>query len=525
MLMPELNGAITQPRQEGQLVKGLGPLDATMIVAGSMIGSGIFIVSADIARQVGSPALLIAAWLVTGLMTMMAALCYAELAAAMPKAGGEYVFLRESFGSMWGFLYGWTMLLVIQTATIAAVAIAFANFTGVLFPRVSASAWIWKPGTLGPYKMWFGILGPYSPGLNTQNLLAILSLIFLTWINTRGLRLGAKVQNIFTLAKIAALGALILLGFAFGTRAVRADNFGHFWRDADLFGMHAYAVGQQTVWVHTLTLVGLAMVGALFSSSAWTNVTFTAAEVRNPKRNLPLSLVLGAGMVTLLYALANFAYLQVLPLVGTATGGSPLERGIQFAAGDRVGTATAEAILGPAGAVVMAIAVMISTFGCNNGLILSGARVYYAMARDGLFFRQVSTVNRQNAPSAALWVQCVWACALCLSGTYRQLLDFVVFAVVMFYILTVAGLFVLRIRRPNMERPYRVFGYPVLPGIYLLLALFIEVQLLRYKPQYTWPGLLIVASGIPIYALWRMRQPQAASLVTRESAETNPGPA
>jgi len=522
--MPDGTDTAKLASRASDLVKGLGPLDATMIVAGSMIGSGIFIVSADIARQVKSPALLIAAWLLTGLMTMMAALCYAELAAAMPKAGGEYVFLRESFGSMWGFLYGWTMLLVIQTATIAAVAIAFANFTGVLFPRISASAWIWKPGTFGPYKMWFGVLGPYSPGLNTQNLLAILSLSFLTWINTRGLRLGARVQNIFTLVKIAALAGLIFLGLAFGTRGVRSDNFSHFWRNADLFGVHPYPVGQQTVWVNTLTLVGLAMVGALFSSSAWTNVTFTAAEVRNPKRNLPLSLVVGAGLVTLLYVLANFAYLQVLPLQGTATGGSTLGRGIQFAAGDRVGTATAEAILGPAGAVVMAIAVMISTFGCNNGLILSGARVYYAMARDGLFFRRIGTVNRQHAPSAALWVQCVWACALCLSGTYRQLLDFVVFAVVMFYILTVAGLFVLRIRRPDMERPYRVYGYPVLPGVYLLLALFIEVQLLRYKPQYTWPGLLIVSSGIPIYLLWRARQPQAHSLEgTRERAESNTG--
>jgi len=522
--MPDGNGTPKLASQGGELVKSLGPLDATMIVAGSMIGSGIFIVSADIARQVNSTGLLIVAWLVTGLMTMMAALCYAELAAAMPRAGGEYIFLRESFGSMAGFLYGWTMLLVIQTATIAAVAIAFANFTGVLFSRVSASAWIWKPGTLGPYKMWFGVLGPYSAGLNTQNLLAILSVVLLTGINTRGVQLGARVQNVFTFAKIAALGGLILLGFAFGSRGVRADNFGHFWRNAHLFASHQYATGQQTVWVNTLTLIGLAMVGALFSSSAWTNVTFTAAEVRNPSRNLPLSLVVGAGMVTLLYVLANFAYLQVLPLLGTATGRSTLERGIQFAAGDRVGTATAEAILGPVGAVLIAIAVMISTFGCNNGLILGGARVYYAMARDGLFFRKVSTVNRQNAPSSALWIQCIWACTLCLSGTYRQLLDFVVFAVVLFYILTVAGLFVLRIRRPDMERPYRVFGYPVLPGIYLLLAGFIEVQLLRYKPQYTWPGLLIVSSGVPIYALWRARRPEANSVVgTHQSTESNTG--
>lgn len=507
-----------------ELVKGLGPLDATMIVAGSMIGSGIFIVPADIARQVDSAGLLVVVWMATGLMTMMAALCYAELAASMPKAGGEYIFLQDSFGPMWGFLYGWTMLLVIQTATIAAVAIAFANFTGALWPRVSSSAWIWRLATLGPYKMWSGVLGPYNVGLNTQNLLAILSLVLLTWTNTRGVRLGAKVQNIFTFVKLATLGALIFLGFVFGTHAVRADNFGHFWRNADFFAIHAYAAGQQTVGVHTLTLVGLAMVGALFSSSAWTNVTFTAAEVRDPGRNLPLSLVVGAGTVTLLYVLANFAYLQVLPLHGTAVAGPTLERGIQFAAGDRVGTATAEAVLGPSGTVIMALAVMVSTFGCNNGLVLAGARVYYAMARDGLFFRKVGVLNRRNAPATALWVQCLWACVLCLSGTYRQLLDFVVFAVVMFYILTVAGLFVLRIRRPDMERPYRVFGYPVVPALYLLLASFIEVQLLRYRPQYTWPGLLIVLSGIPVYALWRALRPQPDSMRRMpENTESNTG--
>lgn len=515
---------VSAPTAGSGLVKSLGPLDATMIVAGSMIGSGIFIVSADIARQVGSPGLLIVVWLMTGLMTMMAALCYAELAAAMPKAGGEYIFLRESFGPMCGFLYGWALLLVIQTATIAAVAIAFANFTGVLLPWFSASAWIWKLGTMGPYKMWFGVLGSYNVGLNTQNLLAICSLVLLTWINTHGPRLGAMVQNIFTFAKIAALGGLTLLGFAFATQAARDANFTDFWRDANFLGRHAYQAGPQIVWVDALTLIGLAMVGALFSSSAWTNVTFTAAEVRNPSRNLPLSLAVGAGMVTLLYVLANFAYLQVLPLAGTPSGGSTLERGMQFAEQDRVGTAVAEALIGPSGAVLMAIAVMISTFGANNGLILAGARVYYAMAKDGLFFKRVGTVNRHNAPGAALWVQCIWACALCLSGTYRQLLDFVVFAVVMFYILTVAGLFVLRLRRPEMERPYRVFGYPVLPGLYILLAMFLEVQLLRYKPQYTWPGLLIVLSGIPVYWLWRVLQPRADSVRgARERVEGDAG--
>ncbi len=491
---------------ESELIKGLGLLDASMIVAGSMIGSGIFIVSAGIARQVGSPALLLIVWLVSGLMTTMAALCYGELAAAMPLAGGEYIFLRESLGPLWGFLYGWATLLVIQTATIAAVAIAFANFTGVLFSSVSSSAWIWKLGTFGPYKIWFGALGPYNVGVNTLNLLAISSIVFLTWLNTRGLRIGAVVQNILTFAKIAALAGLTLLGFVFATQAARHSNFSDLWRNANFSGLHRFQAGQNTVWVSVLTLVGLAMVGALFSSSAWTNVTYIASEVRNPRRNLPLALALGSGIVTVLYVMANLAYLSVLPLAGNPEGASALARGLEFAAGDRVGTAVAEVIVGSSGAVLVAIAVMISTFGCNNGLILAGARVYYAMAKDGLFFKSVANVNRHNTPSVALCVQCIWACVLCLSGTYAQLLDFLVFAVVMFYILTILGLFRLRVRQPNMERPYRVLGYPVLPAMYLLLASLIEVQLLRYKPQYTWPGLILILSGVPAYCLWRKVQ-------------------
>jgi APA family basic amino acid/polyamine antiporter len=491
------------PAVDSELLKSLGLFDASMIVAGSMIGSGIFIVSAGIARQVGSPALLLVVWLVSGLMTAMAALCYGELAAAMPIAGGEYIFLRESLGPLSGFLYGWATLLVIQTATIAAVAIAFANFTGVMFPGLSSSAWIWKLGTFGPYKMAFGALGPYEVGLNTQNLLAISSIVFLTWMNTGGLRTGAWVQNIFTVAKIVALGGLTLLGFVFATHVARNSNFTDFWRNARFSELHSYPSGQGTVWVSVVTLVGLAMVGALFSSSAWTNVTYIASEVRNPKRNLPLALALGTGIVTVLYVLANLAYLNVLPFAGTPDGTATMARGLQFAAGDRVGTAVAEAIVGPSGAVLVAIAVMISTFGCNNGLILAGARVYYAMAKDGLFFQSVGSVNQHNAPALALWVQCLWACVLCLSGTYGQLLEFLVFAVVMFYILTILGLFILRFRRPDMQRPYRVLGYPVLPGIYLLLASFLEVQLLRYKPQYTWPGLLIILSGMPVYWLWQ----------------------
>jgi APA family basic amino acid/polyamine antiporter len=494
------------------LRKRLGPLDATMIVAGSMIGSGIFIVSAEIARQVNNAGLLVVVWLATGLMTTIAALCYGELAAAMPQAGGDYIFLRESLGPLWGFLYGWAMLLVIQTATIAAVAIAFANFSGVLFRWFSPDTWIWKLGTLGPYKFWFAVLGPYHVGLNTQNLLAIISLVFLTWLNTRGLRIGAVVQNVFTIAKIAALGGLTLLGFTFTSPAAQNANFAGFWRNISPFRLHPYQFGRQTVWVDTLTLIALAMVGALFSSTAWHSVTFTAAEVRNPGRNLPLSLVVGTGTVTVLYILANLAYLNVIPLVGTESGGSVLERGMQFAADDRVGTAVAEVMLGRGGAVLMAVAIMISTFGCNNGLVLAGARVYYAMARDGLFFRSAGTLNGHSTPSIALWVQCLWASVLCLSGTYRELLDFLVFTVLMFYILAISGLFLLRIRRPDMPRPYRVFGYPVLPGLYVSLASFMEIQLLRYKPQYTWPGVFIVLLGVPVYWLWRKFGPPLTTI-------------
>jgi APA family basic amino acid/polyamine antiporter len=489
--------------QEQELVKGLGLLDSTMIVVGSMIGSGIFIVSADIARQVPSPGLLLVVWIVSGLMTMICALSYGELAAAMPRAGGQYVYLRESLGPLWGFLYGWTMLLVIQTATIAAVSIGFAKFTGVLFPWFSSSRWIWKFGTFGPYGLWFGVLGPYNVGLNTQNLLAIASIVFLTLVNLRGLRTGAIIQNIFTITKTGALAVLVLLGFFFSTAVARAANFHEFWRNASLGALHPYPLGSGTVWIGTTTLVGVAMVGSLFACDAWNNVTFTAAEVKNPSRNLPLSLALGTGIVALLYTLTNVSYLNVLPLEGSPGGTAALARGIQYAAEDRVGTAVAGVIFGPSGAILMAIAIMISTFGCNNGLILAGARIYYAMAKDGLFFKSVGRVNQHHSPGTALGVQCVWASLLCLSGTYSDLLDFLIFAVLIFYILTLAGLFVLRWRRPEMPRPYRAFGYPALPALYLVMALFIEVQLFRYKPRYTWPGLIIVLVGVPVYWVWR----------------------
>jgi APA family basic amino acid/polyamine antiporter len=491
-------------RQEGELVKGLGLFDSTMIVVGSMIGSGIFIVSADIAHQVRSPGLLLVVWLASGLITLIGALSFGELAAAMPHAGGQYVYLRESCGPVFGFLYGWSMLLVIETATIAAVAIAFAKFAGVLAHWFSPTAWIWKIGTFGPWNLWFGQLGPYNVGLNRQNLLAILSIVLLTWINTRGLRMGKIVQNIFTVAKTISLAGLVLLGVLFSTAAARTANFTGFWRNAGWSTLHPYPPDHSTWMIATVTLVGVAMVGSLFAMDAWNSVTFTAAEVRNPGRNLPLSLALGTAIVVGLYTLANVAYLRVLPLSGDPNGITALSRGIEFAAEGRVATAVTQVIFGPAGAALMAIAILVSTFGCNNGLILAGARIYYAMAKDGLFFRAVGSVNRNHVPAVALTVQCVWASLLCLSGTYGQLLDFLIFAQLLFYILTLGGLFILRVRRPGMPRPYRAFGYPVLPALYIVMAGFLEIQLLRYKPQYTWPGLIIVLLGLPVYALWKL---------------------
>jgi basic amino acid/polyamine antiporter, APA family len=460
-------GTATQEVKTG-LVKGLGLIDSTTLVIGSMIGSGIFIVSADIARQVNSPGLLIMTWLATALLTMTAALSYGELAAAMPQAGGQYVYLREAFGPLSGFLYGWTMFLVIQTGTIAAVAVAFAKFAGVFIPWISA----------GNY-----LIGSGKVGLNTQQLVAIVLLIFLTAVNTRGIRTGALIQNVFTVAKVAALLGLIGIGLLLGRNpAAIQRNFSQFWSNAD--------------WTFTtIRLVGVAMVGALFSSDAWNNVTFTAGEVRNPRRNLPISLALGVGIVSLLYLACNFVYLSVLPL-----------EAIQTAPEDRVATAVAAGILGPIAVQLMAAAIMVSTFGCVNGLILAGARVYYAMALDGLFFRPVANLDPiHHAPRVSLILQCVWACLLTLTGRYNDLLDYVIFAVLVFYILTIAGVFVLRRTRPDMERPYRAFGYPVLPAAYIAIATLIEVLLLLYKPNYTWPGLIIVLLGIPVYFLWHKR--------------------
>jgi APA family basic amino acid/polyamine antiporter len=497
----------TAPAADNQFVKGLGLTSATTLVMGSMIGSGIFIVSADIARMTDSPALLIAAWLVTGFMTITGALAYGELAAMMPTAGGQYVYLRESLGPLWGFLYGWTLFLVIQTGTIAAVGVAFGKFLGVFFPSVSSTHWIlhlWKvpPIPIGPM-----VLGNMDVGLNTQNLAAILVVVFLSVLNIFGIRTGAAVQNIFTVAKTAALLGLVLLGVLVGRNAEAiAANFGaNFWRNAGWGALHPVqvGVGGPIAMVGVLTIVAVSQVGSLFSSDAWNNVTFTAGEVRNPQRNLPISLALGTGAVILLYVLANVVYLNVLPLQGDPHGATILARGIQHASEDRVATAVMQQIFGPAGAGIMAFAILISCFGCNNGLILAGARVYYAMARDGLFFRRAGELNsKYRTPAHSLFMQCIWTCILCMSGSYNQLLEYIIFAVLMFYILTIAGLFVLRVKRPDAPRPYRAIGYPVLPAVYILMALFIDVVLLRYKPQYTWPGLIIVLLGIPVYFLW-----------------------
>jgi len=494
--------------QDRELVKALGLTSSTMLVMGSMIGSGIFIVSAEIGREVNSPALLIGAWAVTGFMTIAAALCYGELAAMMPRAGGQYVYLREALGPLWGFLYGWTLFLVIQTGTIAAVGVAFGKFLGVFFPAVSSSNWIlhfWKvpPIRIGPM-----VLGNMDVGLSTQNLVAILLVIVLSVINIFGVKTGAFIQNIFTFTKASALFGLVMVGLFIGrnAQALAANFHGNFWRNAALGAQHAVQVGigGPTVWVGTLTILAVAQVGSLFSADAWNNVTFTAGEVKNPQRNLPLSLALGTGIVIALYIGCNFIYLNVLPLAGHPHGATILDRGIQYATEDRVATAVLTHMFGAIGGALMAIAIMISSFGCSNGLILAGARVYYAMAKDKLFFRSVARLHpAYKTPAVSLMVQMVWTCILCVSGSYGQLLDYIIFAALLFYILTIAAIFVLRRTHPEAERPYRAIGYPVLPAIYIVMAIFIDVVLLRYKPQFTWPGLIIVLLGIPVYFLWK----------------------
>jgi basic amino acid/polyamine antiporter, APA family len=470
--------------------RGLGLIDSTMIVIGSMIGSGIFIVSADISRTVGGPGYLLLVWIIAGIMTVTAALSYGELAGMMPHVGGQYAYLREAYNPFIAFLYGWTVFLVIQSGTIAAVAVAFAKFTGVLIPWFSEKNMIFTSGRIH---------------VSAAQILAILSVMLLTYVNMRGLKEGKIVQNIFTSIKTAALLGLILLALFIGKNSSAiAANFSNFWNASwtQIAGGKIVSVTPLSGWT-LLSAIGVAMVGSLFSADAWNNITFTAGEVSNPKRNIPLCLVMGTGTVILIYILANLSYLLVLPLAGSPEALDASGRGIQFAASDRVGTAAASIIFGESAAVIMAVMIMISTFGCNNGLILAGARVYYAMAKDGLFFKGAGLLNKKSVPGAALIVQGIWTCLLCLSGTYSDLLDYVVFAVLLFYILTIAGIFILRKKQPGAERPYKAFGYPVVPAIYIILAALISLDLLIFKPQYTWPGLGIVMLGIPVYYFWR----------------------
>lgn len=474
-------------------IRSLGLYDSTMIVAGSMIGSGIFIVSADIARQTGSVGGMLLTWIITGLLTIFAALSYGELAAMMPKAGGQYIYLRESYSPLWGFLYGWALFLVIQTGTIAAVGVGFARFLGVLFPVISPEMYLIPPTHL---------YGNYAISLSMQQLIAIAMIIVLTALNMQGLALGKWIQNIFTSAKTLSLMVLILVGIAIGN-GMFSGNFANLFTIQNAAPIEGLKVTDGMLGL--IVAFGVAQVGSLFSSDAWNNITFTAGEVKEPQRNIPLSLALGTGLVIGLYILANFAYLSTLSL-----------QQIQTAPDDRVATAALNVIFGGIGATIMAIAIVISTFGCNNGLILAGSRVYYAMAKDNLFFKSVGKLNGKLVPATALILQCVWSCFLVLPRTisvengvtkygnlYGTLLDYVVFAVLLFYILTIIGLFVLRFKLPDAERPYKAFGYPVIPIIYIIAATVISLVLLVYKPATSIPGLIIVLTGVPVYFIWK----------------------
>ena len=453
----------------------LGLLDATMVVAGSMIGSGIFIVSADITRNVGSAGWLVAVWLLTGFMTLTAALSYGELSAMFPKAGGQYVYLKESYNPLLGFLYGWSFFSVIQTGTIAAVGVAFSKFAGYFFPSLEM--------TDANILFQLGFLKIYP-----AQVLSIVTIILLTYINTKGVQSGKIIQSTFTITKLASLFGLIGFGFLLASKASIWDaNWANAWE------MKTIASDNSTTPIFGVAILGAiaaSMVGSIFSSDAWNNVTFIAGEIKNPKRNIGLSLFLGTLIVTVIYISANLMYLSVLPLNEIAN-----------APADRVAVAASNVIFGNIGTYVIAVMIMISTFGCNNGLILAGARVYYTMAQDGLFFKKAATLNKNAVPAWALWAQCIVASLLCLSGRYGDLLDMVSFIVVIFYILTIIGIFILRKKRPELDRPYKAFGYPVLPAIYILMGTCFCVLLIIYKPNFTWPGLIITLLGVPLYYL------------------------
>ncbi|HEY3102394.1 MAG TPA: amino acid permease [Pyrinomonadaceae bacterium] len=499
-----------------KLVRGLGLTDGTMIVIGSMIGSGIFITSAESSRLIGSPGWLLVAWALAGVLTITGALCCAELAAMMPRAGGPYVFLRQAYSPGTGFLFGWSLFLVIQTGTIAAVAVAFANFTGVLIKGIDGSNYLVAPRRLPSF------LSGYAISFSTAQLVGIIMIIVLTITNMRGLKTGKLIQNTFTFTKTAALIGLIVIGLLFGWNHASAAYTSSWWNSwANGWNPQVAQPGLAVAGGLALVMMlGRAMTGPLFAQSAWNNVTFTGGEVENPGRNLPLSLLIGCGVVVGLYLLANVAYVVTLPLAG-----------IQNAPQGRVAAATMQAIFGPRGAVIMAVAIMISTFGCNNGLILAGARVYYAMARDGLFFKRVARLNKQHVPAIALIAQCIWACLLTLPRTvttdpttgsisygnvYTQLLEYIISADLVFYVLMVGAVILMRRKAPELERPYRTFGYPVVPIIYIALALLVVIDLGYLAFRTSGIGYLIVLTGIPAYLIWK-RSLAAQPTVDREA--------
>jgi APA family basic amino acid/polyamine antiporter len=504
---------MSQPADDAAtpLERGLGTFDATMIVMGSMIGSGIFIVSADVARLVGSPGWLLIAWALAGVLTVAGAVCSAEVAAMIPRAGGQYVFLREAFGPSVGFLFGWSTFLVVGTGTIAAVAVAFAKFLGVFIPQISAKTYIIEPIHLGSYAV----------SLTTQQMVAIGLIIFLSLINTRGLRTGSRIQNVFTFAKTAALIGLVIVGLLFGRNAAAAFWTSNWWNSAANGWTLEKAQTGLPAFLGTLAfalVLGKAMVGPLFSQTAWNTVTFTGGEIREPGKTLPRALVIGCSTVVLLYMLANVAYLVTLPLDQ-----------IQNADQDRVGTATMKAVMGDAGTYLMAACILVSTFGCVNGLVLACARVYYAMARDGLFFAAAGRTNPRHVPGSAILMQMVWACLLTLPITvsvnpttqtveygnlYGQLLDYIIPVDLLFYTLMVIAVFVFRKTRPTADRPYRTWGYPVTPAIHVALAAFLIIDFVYLSPHVSGIGFLIALSGLPVYAIWsRMgKRPSHAAL-------------
>ncbi len=463
-----------EENNQEEFKKELGLLDGTMLVVGSMIGSGIFIVSADIVRQVGSAGWLTIIWVLTGLITVIAAVSYGELSAMFPKAGGQYVYLKESYNKLIAFLYGWSFFAVIQTGTIAAVGVAFSKFAAYLFPPLSDENILYTVGSFN---------------FNAAQIVSIITIIFLTYLNSRGVKDSKMLQTVLTIIKILSLAGLIIFGFLL---AAKSEIWNANWTNA--FELQSYNKDSSS-WLPIsgsaiIAAISAAMVGSVFSSDAWNGVTFIAGEIKNPKRNVGLSLFLGTFIVSVIYILANMMYLAVVPL-----------QDIAFAKSDRVAVVASQNIFGDSGTIIIAVMIMISTFACNNGLIMAGARVYYTMAKDGLFFKKAATLNYASVPSWALWAQCFWASALCLTGKYGDLLDFVVIIVLIFYILTIYGIFILRKKRPDAERPYKAFGYPFLPALYIIIATALSIGLLITKFSTCGWGVLIMLTGIPIYYL------------------------